>query len=310
MSMALIVFNKLLSMFLMIAVGWIFVRSGMLKSQESRALSMLSLYVVCPVAIMNAFEVEPTSEVISGLLLALFFAILTHVIFIVGVKLLQRPLRLSEIERASIIYSNAGMIAIPVVTAILGPEWVIYTCAYNAVQLCLLWTHCRILVSGESRIEPKKILLNPNIIAIIVGMIMLFTGFRFPGPISGAIDDVAAMLGPVGMMITGMIIGGVPLKKLVSMGRVWLVVLMRLFAAPGIMALIAKFGGLTALIPNGETVLLVSLLSIAGPSGATVMQMAQIYRGHELSEYAGAINVISMLCCAVSMPLIVAIYYM
>ncbi len=307
--MALILFNKLLSMFLMVAVGWIFVRSGMLKSQESRALSLLSLYVVCPVAIMNAFEVEPTSEVISGLLLALFFAVLTHVIFIAGVKLLQRPLKLNEIERASVIYSNAGMIAIPVVAAILGPEWVIYTCAYNAVQLCLLWTHCRILISGESRIEPKKILLNPNIIAIAVGMFMLFTGFRFPGPVSGAIDDVAGMIGPVGMMITGMIIGGMPLKKLLSMGRVWLVVLMRLFVAPGIMALIAKYSGLASLVPNGETVLLISLLSVAGPSGATVMQMTQIYRSHELSEYAGAINVISMLCCAISMPLIVALYY-
>ncbi len=310
MSMALILFNKLLSMFLMVAVGWIFVRSGILKSQESRALSLLSLYVVCPVAIMNAFEVEPTSEVISGLLLALFFAVLTHVIFIAGIKLLQRPLKLNEIERASIIYSNAGMIAIPVVTAILGPEWVIYTCAYNAVQLCLLWTHCRILISGESRIEPKKIVLNPNIIAIAVGMFMLFTGFRFPGPVSGAIDDIAGMIGPVGMMITGMIIGGMPVKKLLSMGRVWLVVIMRLFIAPGIMALIAKYSGIAALVPNGETVLLISLLSVAGPSGATVMQMTQIYRGHELSEYAGAINVISMLGCAISMPLIVALYYM
>ena len=309
MEMALILFNKLLSMFLMIAVGWLFVRSGILKSQESRALSLLSLYVVCPVAIMNAFEVEPTPEVISGLLLAVFFAVLTHVVFIAGVKLLQRPLKLNEIDRASIIYSNAGMIAIPVVNAILGPEWVIYTCAYNAVQLCLLWTHCRILISGESRIEPKKIILNPNIIAIIVGMFILFTGFRFPGPISNAIDDIAGMIGPVGMMITGMIIGGVPMKKLLSMKRVWLIVLLRLFVAPGIMAFIAKYSGLISLVPNGETVLLISLLSVAGPSGATVMQMTQIYRGHELSEYAGAINVISMLCCAISMPLIVALYY-
>lgn len=309
MEMALILFNKLLSMFLMIAVGWLFVRSGILKSQESRALSLLSLYVVCPVAIMNAFEVEPTSEVISGLLLAVFFAVLTHVIFITGVKLLQRPLKLNEIDRASIIYSNAGIIAIPIVNAILGPEWVIYTCAYNAVQLCLLWTHCRILVSGESRVEPKKIILNPNIIAIIVGMFILFTGFRFPGPISSAIDDIAGMIGPVGMMITGMIIGGVPMKKLLSMRRVWLIVFLRLIVAPGVMVLIAKYSGLAALVPNGETVLLISMLSAAGPSGATVMQMTQIYRGHELSEYAGAINVISMLCLAISMPLIVAFYY-
>ena len=310
MLMALTLFNKLVSLFVIIGIGFAVVRVGLVKSKDSRVLSMISLYVVCPIAIMNGFEVEPEPAVMYGLLLATVFAVITHIVFIALAKLLERPLKLSALERMSIIYSNAGILTIPIVQAMLGNEWVIYTCAYNVVQLILLWTHCRIQISGEKTVELKKILLNPNIIAILLGIFIFFTGFRFIGPIDSAIDSIAAMIGPVGMLITGMVIGGMPLKELFSFKRAWLILFLRLLVAPAIMVLIAKGTGMTGLVENGETVLLISLLSLAGPTGATVMQMSQIYNSHEVAEYASAMNVLSMLLCSISMPLIVALYYL
>ncbi|MBQ9685142.1 MAG: AEC family transporter [Oscillospiraceae bacterium] len=310
MLMALTLFDKLVSLFLIIGIGFAVVRIGLLKSEDSRVLSLISLYIVCPVAIMNGFEVDPEPAVMRGMLLATVFAVLTHIVFILLAKLLEKPLKLSVLERMSVIYSNAGMLTIPLVQAMLGSDWVIYTCAYNVVQLILLWTHCRIQISGEKTVDLKKILLNPNIIAIAMGIFIFFTRFRFISPIDSAIDGIAAMIGPFGMLVTGMVIGGMPLKKLFSFKRGWLVIFLRLLAAPAIMVLIAKLTGLASLVENGQTVLLISLLSLAGPTGATVMQMSQIYNSHEVAEYASALNVISMICCAVSMPLVVALYYL
>lgn len=309
MEMALVLFNRLLSLFTIILLGFVTIRSGLIKATEIRSISMLSLYIVGPFAIMNAFEVNCTPEILGGMLLAVLFAILTHIVFIALMKLLQKPLRLSVIERASVIYSNAGILTIPLVTSMLGSEWVIYTCAYNLVQICLQWTHLRTMISGEKHIEFKKIFLNPNMIAIYAGVIIFFTGFRFPGPVDSAIDMIAAMIGPVGMLITGLMIGSMPLKRLVSFKRVWLVVFLRLLAMPLIMAAIAKTG-IAAYAASGETVLMISLLAVAGPCGSTVMQMSQIYNDQNTAEYASAINVISMLCCAITMPLIIAFYYL
>lgn len=309
MEMALVLFNRLLSLFVIIALGFIAIRSGLIKASEIRSISMLSLYIVGPFAIANAFEVNCTPEILGGMLLAVLFAALTHAVFIVLMKLLKKPLRLSDIERASVIYSNAGILTIPLVNSMLGAEWVIYTCAYNLVQICLQWTHLRMMISGEKHIELRKIFLNPNMIAIYVGVIIFFTGFRFPGPVDSAIDMIAAMIGPVGMLITGMMIATMPMKRLVSFRRAWLVVFMRLLAMPFIMVLIAKTG-LSTYAADGETVLMISLLAVAGPCGSTVMQMSQIYNDHTTAEYASAINVISMLCCAVTMPLIIAFYYL
>lgn len=309
MDMALVLFNRLLSLFIIIIIGFAVIRSGLVKASEIRSISMLSLYIVCPFAVMNAFEVNCTPEILGGMLLAVVFAVLTHVVFIIAMRLLRQPLKLSDIERASVIYSNAGILTIPLVTSMLGPEWVIYTCAYNLVQITLQWTHLRMMISGEKHIEIRKILLNPNIIAIYIGVVIFFTGFRFPGPIDSAIDMISAMIGPLGMLITGLMIGSMPLKRLVSFRRAWLTVFLRLLAMPLIMALIAK-SGLASFASGGETVLMISLLAAAGPCGSTVMQMSQIYNDNATAEYASAINVISMLCCAVTMPLVVAFYYL
>lgn len=309
MEIALILFNKLLSLFSIIALGFAAVRAGLIRSEDSRSVAMLALYIICPFAIMNAFEVNPTPEILGGMALSVVFALLTHAVFISLMRLLKKPLKLSDIERASIIYSNAGNLTIPVVNAMLGSEWVIYICAYNLVQICLQWTHLRILVSGERRINFRKMLLNPNMISIYLGVFIFFTGFRFPGPIDSAIDSVAAMIGPVCMLITGMMIGGMQLKEVFSRRRAWLISMTRLLVMPFIMVCIARCG-ITSLVPDGKTVLLISILCLSGPSGTTVMQMAQIYSSRDTAEYASSINVISMLMCAITMPLIVAFYYL
>lgn len=309
MEMALILFNKLLSLFFIILLGFITVRSGLIKSSESRCLSLLLLYIIGPFAIMNSFKVTRTPEILKGLMLAVFFAALAHAIFIFLMRVLKKPLKLADIERGSVIYPNAGNLTIPLVNIMLGPQWVIYTCAYNFVEICLQWTHLRSMLSRENGADIKKILLNPNMISIFLGVIIFFTGLRFPGPIDSGIEAISAMLGPTAMFIAGMMLGGMSFKRMVSFRRVWLVVLLRLLAMPFIMATIAKLG-LTSLVPEGQTVLLISLMAISGPSASTVMQMAQIFNDRDTAEYASVINVVSMLLCAVTMPLITAYYYL
>ena len=55
----------------------------------------------------------------------------------------------TPIEKATIIYSNSGNLIIPLVGAILGNEWVIYSSGYMVVQTILLWTHAKSLVCNE-----------------------------------------------------------------------------------------------------------------------------------------------------------------
>lgn len=304
--MALVLFNKILSLFLIMLTGFVIVRAGLLRSEDSRALSVLSLYLICPFAILNSFQIDCTPDIRAGFMLAVGAAVVYHAVIIAAMRLLKKSLKLSPVERASVIYTNAGILVMPLVSALLGDEWVIYTCAFIAVQVILQWTHCRPLLSGEAQIDIKKILLNINMICIFLGIIIFFTGFRFSGPVGDAMDYITPMMGPVGMLVTGMLIGGMSLRDVLSFKRAWLVAALRLVAVPLVFMLLFKYSGAASLVPNGKNVLLISLLACAAPSGATVTQMAQVYQGD--ARYASAINVISTLCCIATLPAIVALY--
>lgn len=304
--MAFVLFNKILSLFLIMLVGFVIVRLGMLKSEESRSLSVLSLYLICPFTILNAFQIDCTPDIRAGFILAVAAAVVYHAVIIAAMRLLKKPLKLDAVERASVIYSNAGILVIPLVTAMLGAEWVIYTCAFNAVQIILQWTHCRPLLSGDTHVDVRKLLLNINMIAIFLGVLIFFTGFRFPGPVADAMDSISAMIGPVGMLISGMLIGGMNFKEVLSFKRAWLIVALRLVVVPLLAMLALKYSGAASLVPNGQTILLITLLACSTPSGATVTQMAQVYQGD--ARYACSINVISTICCIATLPLIVALY--
>ena len=126
-NMIILLIQKILSLALIMAMGTAVVRFGVLHSEDSQVLSKLCLYLIMPCMILSAFQVDYTEAVKNGLLLVFFAAALIMALLIAAGTLAGKWLRLDAVEKTSVIYSNAGNIIIPMVTAMLGKEWVIYT---------------------------------------------------------------------------------------------------------------------------------------------------------------------------------------
>ena len=233
-------------------------------------------------------------------------AVLLHVGIIVVVNLLGHALHLDAVEKASMIYSNAGNLIIPIVTAVLGKEWVIYSSAFLSVQLFLLWSHAKSMLCGEKSFELKKVLTNINMIAILAGAALFLLHIQLPAVIEDSLDMVGSAIGPISMIILGMLMAGMNFKKILGYRRLWLVTALRLVGIPLAAVALLKLSGLAHLVPDGQTILLVSLLATCTPSASTITQMAQIY-GKD-ADYASAINVVTTLLCIFTMPLMVALY--
>ena len=303
---SLILAKKIVSLFLIMLLGGLLVRCGIVRSQDSKVLSVISLYLVMPCVILSSFQVEYEPEIFRGLVLALAAAVLLHVVLIALVTVLGKLLKLDGVEQTSLIYSNAGNLIVPIVTAVLGKEWVIYTSAFLSVQMFLLWSHAKMKLCGEKGIDLKKILTNINMIAVFAGVLMFLFRLRFPDLVQDAVDSVSSMVGPMAMLILGMLIAGMDLKKFLNYRRLWWITLLRLVGIPLVGVLLLKYSGLAALVPEGKTILLISLLAICTPSASTLTQMAQVY-GRD-ADYASAINVTTTLLCIATMPLMVALY--
>lgn len=135
MELSLLLMQQIIKLFIMIFMGYMIVKVGILKSEDSRVFSAMVLYLIVPCVIMNAFQVEYSSEKASGLFLAFVTSLLLMLVTLPAVNLLGRLLKLNEVERTSVYYSNAGNLIIPLVTFILGEEWVLYACVYMSIQI-------------------------------------------------------------------------------------------------------------------------------------------------------------------------------
>lgn len=309
MGLSILLAKQIVSLFLFVAAGYASVKAGLFKTEDSKVISNMVVYICSPCMVIYAFQIELTKDKVQGLLLATAAAVLVHILMIAGTALLRKPLNLNSIERASLIYSNAGNLIIPLVAAVMGMEWVFYTTAYNIVQTVLIWTHGTRMIGQQAEgWDYKNILMNPNIIAMIAGFFLFVTRIHIPEVIGTCVEGFGDMIGTAGMFVIGMVIGNMDLKWVFSRKRPYFVCLIRLIVFPAaaavIFAMIARMG----IHKEAKDILLVVFLATSAPAAAMVTQLAQIYNRD--SKYASVINVMSIMFCIVTMPLMVMLYEM
>lgn len=300
--------EEIIKLFVIMFMGYTVVKAGLMKSSESKSVSVIMVYLVIPCVILNAFQVEYTPDVQKGLLLACAAAVAVHILFLLLTAILKKPLHLDVIERATIIYSNAGILVIPLVQELLGQEYVIYSSAYIAVQLILIWTHCKNMLCEEEKLEWKKVLLNVNIISIIAGVVLFIFRIQLPSGAQDVLNMMNNMIGPLGMLLAGMVIAEVPLKTVFTRKRIYLSAALRLFIYPvfvlGLMKVIQTF----ASIQDSKQILLTVYLASITPACATVTSMAQLY--DKDAAYSSSLYVLTTLLSIATMPVMVGLFEM
>ena len=308
MNISILLMQQIVQLFLMIFMGYLIVKTGLVRDDDSKVLSKIILYLIVPCVIINAFQVDYTTDTVKGLLIAFAASVMTQVVLLIVISAAGKLLHLNEVEVASVYYSNSGNLIVPIVTFILGQEWVLYGCVFMSVQLVFLWTHCKKIISREASYDWKKIILNINMISIFIGVILFFTGIRLPEIIGNTLASVGTMIGPASMIVTGMLFAGMNLKQIFANKRVYFITFLRLIAVPLIALVLIKLSNLASFSADGNKIMLIVFLAIITPSASTVTQMCQVY-GND-SRYASAINVMTTLLSIITMPVMVMLFQM
>ena len=300
MQISVLLAEQIAELFLMILMGYVIVKLGLVTDDDSKILSKIVLYIVIPCVMINAFQIDYTPDKVQGMFLALVASVVLQVLLLIAVWIM------GKVEVASIYYSNSGNLIVPIVTYVLGDEWVVYGCVFMAVQLIFMWTHGKYIISSGDRIDWRKIVLNINMIAIFIGAVLFLLKIHLPVIVDDTLRAVGSTIGPVSMIVTGMLIAGMNLRDIFTNRRVYAVTFLRLLLVPVLALIILKISGLVTWHPQGEKILLVIFLAVITPSASTITQMCQVYGGN--SKYSSAINVMTTLLAIVTMPIMVLLY--
>ena len=305
METALLLAGKITELTLIVLMGMALVKFKLLNSEHSRTLSVIALYLISPSVMIHAFQIENTPDIIDGLKLSVALAVVFHILLIALGRLFKTLFKLDTLEHAATVYTNSGNLIIPLVMSIFGPQWVIYTSGFIIVQMFLFWTHLRLLLCGRGNLAWKTVLTNINILSIFIGVFMFACQIKLPHIIDNTLATVG-MIGPVAMLVAGMLIASLPLKEIVLSKRIYLVAFLRLMLIPLILLVFVKISGIAHLGGHSDTVVLISFLATVSPAASTVTQMAMVYGQN--ARKASAIYGITTLLCVITMPMMIALY--
>ncbi len=306
--LALTLGKTIFSLYLIMAAGFIMQKAGVFKKNESRILSLLVLYLVMPALIFSAYQIEALPRIRNGLILAVTASVVIHIFLLILAVLLKQFLKYDALERASIIYSNCGNLIVPLVYIVFGKEYVVYCTGYMTVFNILLWSHGEMLISGEKVFHLRKIILNPNMIAVACGLVMFFTGWHLPLEVQKSVDLLAGCIGPLTMLVIGMLLAELDWKSIAGNPNLFMIVAWRLLLVQMAVLVILHYFpwycGLDA--ENGRNVLLITYIASMAPAANAVTMLAQKYDRNAV--YANAIGVVSTVLCIFTMPLLVWLY--
>ncbi len=308
MDTALILMSRLLSMMLMVIVGYLIVKLHVIESKEGRTLSSLVIYVLQPCLIFRSFQIQITPERITGFLAVMLAGFVIYSVWILLTSLLRRPLGLNSIEICSLIYGNVGNLMLPLINMMMGSEYVFYASALQVPFNLFVWTHGFSSISGRRQFDFRWIISNPNIIAMILGLLFCVFQLHMPEVVDTAMSGLAGMVGPSSMLVIGIVIAGKNLRQVLTMKRGYLISLGRLVLMPAVVLILFGLTGFLTRFPGLFKVMTVFFISTCAPPAATVSQLAVLYNQHpfECSVY----NVLSMFACVLTMPLMLLLFQM
>ncbi len=303
---SLLLLCKTMQFLCIMIAGYLTVKTHILRPEDSVVLSKISLYILCPCMIFSVFQIELSQSVISGLLMTLFLSILIHVMLIIAGTFVKKVFHLEGAEEAAIIYSNAGNLVMPLVAGALGNEWVIYCSSFIVIQQILLWTHGVSLFSKNKKICIRNMLCNVNVIAILICLILLVLGWKLPVFVIETLDLLSGMLGPVTMLMAGMMIGAIPWKEFVKTKHIYLLVGLRLIVFPVLTVVLCRLLNTKEWMEQGETLSLIVIIAAITSTGATILQLA--LANDQRKEEVSAVYILTNVGCMFTIPLITYLY--
>ena len=262
------------TIFLLIAVGFLVKRIGLIGLQGQKNLNDLVIYVVLPCNILKAFLGTSMEGQIPAFLGILLITMGIQAFCVIYGKLVFRGQgegRRKCLEYATIC-SNAGFLGNPIAEGVYGPEGLVLASIYLIPLRIMMWSTGIAVFSGltDRRQTIKRVLTHPCIIACALGIVMMAAKLTLPSGLMGGVSALSSCNTALSMLVIGMILAEINLRELWDW-TAFLYSIHRLILIPAVVYVVCRF------LPVSRLVMGVSVLLAAMPAGATTSMLAEKY---------------------------------
>ena len=285
-------------MFAMIILGYL----AKPKKESLEDIAKLLINYGVPALIFSAFVLEFNNDMLLSMSTVLLFAVGTALVGY-GVSLLVIKIwKIDKKTRPEFLiasaYGNTGFIGIPVCLAVFGREGALLAAVFDFGMTFVVFTlGLFVLLGGKggSTLGNLKNLINPPIIAFIVGLIIVMANIPIPSLAMTGINMLGAMTPPLAMLFVGGMLSHVK-KGEYQVKVMAALVLTKLILIPLVMVVFIKLFGIVGVVAG------VILLQAATPTMVAASLLYQRYVG-DATLSTSAVFVTTLLC-VITIPLI------
>ena len=300
MDLAVITAQQVAELFILIGLGALGAKTGLLRPEGKQTLSNLLVNLVVPAMIINSYRMEFSAEILHNLMAAFALSTLSILLGLVITLLFTARSRDSRTP------SSGSPVFSPM--RLHGPAPHFGALRLRGPALCqrLLYPVQSPaldggygMVSGSS--DPKKVaqsLLHcPAIYAIVVGLVLYLLQIPLPDLIVQPMELLGDMNTPLSMLITGMLIASGDLHRTLTDKHIWKLTVVRMLFIP--VLTIAAFAAL-GLFRYGMVTQVIVLLECCPAASITSVFAVQF---HHDEQFAAGSVVLTTLLSIVFLPL-------
>ena len=317
--------NPMLMLFICIVVGFVLCKTKILPENAGKVMAKLETWVFCPAlsfytmayyCTVDNIGTHATNIILSGLGVALALAIsLTLSRIFVRENVYER-----NVYKYALAFANSGYVGDPVAQALAGDIGLAYYKLY-CLPLSLViytWGIANLVPHDQkSGANPLKNLLNAPMIAMVLGIIVGFTGAGtfLLGPVSkptfvgSTLIALRSCMGPVAMLLAGFTVARYNFKSMLTDVKVYVATFLRLIVIPAV--IVAFVYGLKTLanlafgLNIDNFVLYLTFFAVGAPLGLNTVVFPEAYGGDP--KTGASMAMISHTLCVISIPIMYAL---
>ena len=299
--MYILVMKQLITMALIALGGFIFAKIFKVEESQQKLLSKLLLYFINPFMVVKSFNLEFDADKLAQLGFVFVISLVIHLVMILIGFFSSKE----QVDRLAVAFTNCGFIGIPLIRGVFGDEGVFYLMGYLVVFNITIWTYGYYIMCGS--INLKKIITNPNIFAVIIGIAIFCSPWTLPEFIARPVTMIGDTNTAMSMILIGILLANFKPAdgKLYALKIARVCLFRHVICALVNIAILFIIWKLFPNVPDCRILLFVVLICSMCPGATTIPGLAVLFNHDE--TYASLIISFTSVLCMFFLPSFVAL---
>ncbi len=311
--------SQMLVMFVLMLTGYILKKSNFIPDDSSAVISKLLAFVLAPALTLNNQILNCTPRtfaensvlILYGLVIVVVAIGLSYPLSSLFIKNHEKSSKLAyqqQIYKYALTFGNFSYMGNYIILGIWGDVMLF---KYNMFTFVM---NIIVFVWGIYILVPKSLnskgilgnlktgLLTPPFIALAIGMFLGLTGASqyIPSFVTSSLKSTGDCMGPMAMLLAGIVIGEYNFSELLGDKKVYLATLLRLVIIPAVFVSVLKF------LNVQSDIIVITLIAYATPMGLNTIVFPAAYGGN--TKTGASMTMISSVLSVLTIPIMYYIF--